>query len=51
MLGEGPVWVEREAALYWLDIKGLKVFRIDGKGDVRAWPTPFRIGSIALCSP
>ena len=47
MLGEGPVWVEREAALYWLDIKGLKVFRIDGKGDVRAWPTPFRIGSIA----
>lgn len=47
MLGEGPVWVEREAALYWLDIKGLKVFRFDGNGDVRAWPTPFRIGSIA----
>ena len=27
MLGEGPVWVAREAALYWVDIKGRKIFR------------------------
>ena len=28
VLGEGPVWVEREQALYWLDIKGRKIFRL-----------------------
>ena len=22
LLGEGPVWVERDAALYWVDIEG-----------------------------
>ncbi len=47
VLGEGPVWVEREAALYWLDIKGLKIFRLDHRGEVRSWPTPFRVGSNA----
>lgn len=47
VLGEGPVWVEREAALYWLDIKGLKVFRLDDSGQVTEWPTPLRVGSIA----
>ncbi|HET7709361.1 MAG TPA: SMP-30/gluconolactonase/LRE family protein [Sphingomicrobium sp.] len=47
VLGEGPVWVAREQALYWLDIKGLKVFRLDGPGQVREWQAPFRIGSIA----
>ena len=46
VLGEGPVWVEREAALYWLDIKGLKIFRLDDQGQLSQWPTPFRIGSI-----
>ena len=29
VLGEGPVWVAREAALYWVDIKGRKIFRLD----------------------
>ena len=29
VLGEGPVWVARETALYWVDIKGRKIFRID----------------------
>ena len=47
VLGEGPVWVGREAALYWLDIKGLKIFRLGEDGEVESWPTPFRIGSIA----
>src|SRR5687768_17175251 len=47
VLGEGPVWVEREAALFWLDINGLKVFRLDSKGELHSWPTPFRIGSLA----
>lgn len=47
VLGEGPVWVARENALYWLDIKGLKIFRLDDRDEISEWPTPFRIGSLA----
>ena len=49
VLGEGPVWVTREAALYWLDIKGRKIFRLDGSGALTEWPTPMRVGSLAPC--
>ena len=51
ILGEGPVWVEREQALYWVDIKGLKIFRLDGEGNFQSWGTPFRIGSLAPRRP
>ena len=27
MLGEGPIWVEREAALWFVDIKGHAIHR------------------------
>jgi sugar lactone lactonase YvrE len=47
VLGEGPVWVAAESALYWLDIKGRKIFRIDEAGQLREWATPFRVGSLA----
>lgn len=47
ILGEGPVWVAREAALYWVDIKGRKIFRLDERDHLTEWPTPTRIGSIA----
>ena len=47
LLGEGPVWVEAEQALYWLDIKGKKIFRLAETGEVTAWDTPMRVGSIA----
>ncbi len=47
VLGEGPVWVPAEQALYWLDIKGRLIFRLREDGAVDAWPTPFRIGSLA----
>ena len=47
VLGEGPVWVAREAALYWLDIKGLKIFRLNSDGRVDEWATPQRVGSLA----
>jgi len=46
VLGEGPVWVAREQALYWLDIKGRRLFRINDEG-FREWPTAMRVGSIA----
>ena len=47
VLGEGPVWVAREGALYWVDINARKVFRLGDDGQVREWPTPFRVGSLA----
>ncbi|MBA2771129.1 MAG: SMP-30/gluconolactonase/LRE family protein [Sphingomonas sp.] len=47
VLGEGPIWVEAEQALYWVDIKGRKIFRLDSAGDRDEWPTPMRVGSIA----
>ena len=47
VLGEGPVWVAREAALYWVDIKGRKIFRLGEDGALSEWPTPMRIGSLA----
>jgi sugar lactone lactonase YvrE len=47
VLGEGPVWVAREAALYWLDIKGRKIFRLGDDGSFAQWPTPMRVGSLA----
>ena len=47
VLGEGPVWVAAEQALYWVDIKGRLIFRLGESGEVQDWPTPFRIGSLA----
>jgi D-xylonolactonase len=47
VLGEGPVWVARDSALYWLDIKGRKIYRLDQSGQLTQWPTPMRIGSMA----
>ena len=46
ILGEGPVWVARDQALYWVDIKGHKIFRLDESGDIRRWVTPFRVASL-----
>src|SRR5689334_10662641 len=46
ILGEGPVWVKRETALYWLDIEGRSIFRQSGDGTVSSWETPMRVGSI-----
>lgn len=45
-LGEGPVWVEAEQALYWVDIKGRKIFRLKDQ-ELESWDTPCRVGSIA----
>jgi sugar lactone lactonase YvrE len=47
VLGEGPVWIARERALYWVDIKGRKIFRLGADGIVDEWPTPVRVGSLA----
>ena len=48
VLGEGPVWIAREQALYWLDIKGRRIFRRGFEdGAVTSWKTPFRVASLA----
>jgi len=40
-------WAAQEHALYWVDINGRKVFRLDERGELRSWDTPVRIGSLA----
>jgi sugar lactone lactonase YvrE len=46
-VGEGPVWVARERAVYWVDNKGRKAFRLAEDGEVRTLETPFEICCIA----
>ena len=46
-VGEAPVWVAREQALYWVDNKGKKVFRMNGDGQRRDFDAPFQICCLA----
>ncbi len=47
-LGEGPVWVEREAALWFVDIKGRRAHRWHpGSGEHRFWAAPQPLGFLA----
>ena len=44
-LGEGPVWVAREAALWFVDIKEHRVHRFDpATREGKSWPAPLEIG-------
>jgi sugar lactone lactonase YvrE len=45
LLGEGPLWVERENAVYWVDIKGRALHRLvlDDLAHT-AWPMPEMLG-------
>jgi L-arabinonolactonase len=48
-VGEGPVWVAEEQALYWTDIPGRTLNRFDpASGKNRSWPMPGRVGCFAL---
>ena len=47
MLGEGPVWLASESALFWVDIKGRKIFRLGPDGALDQWDAPFRVGSLS----
>ena len=35
VLGEGPIWVAREEALYWVDIPEKRLFRWSGEDGTR----------------
>jgi xylono-1,5-lactonase len=46
-LGEGPVWVAAERAVYFVDIKGLAIHRLETEAGVQtSWPTPGQTGFI-----
>ncbi len=46
-LGEGPVWVERDRALWFADIKRLKIHRFEPEsGDKRSWDAPEQVGFV-----
>lgn len=46
-LGEGPVWVERDQALWFVDIKSHKIHRYDPvNGATRSWDAPGQVSFI-----
>ncbi len=48
-VGESPLWSVREQALYWVDIEGHAIRRLDwATRAVTSWQTPERVGCIAL---
>jgi sugar lactone lactonase YvrE len=47
-LGEGPVWIAEEAALWFVDIKGHKIHRFHPEsGDKQTWDSPEPCGFLA----
>src|SRR5207253_10781060 len=45
--GESPLWSEREAALYWVDIPDGWIYRWQPTtGERRTWKLPAAVGSI-----
>lgn len=47
ILGEGPIWVEKSNAVFWVDIFGQRVYRLDlGDESISRWEIPERIGWI-----
>jgi len=47
ILGEGAYWSDRQQALYWVDIKGRKIFRTDpASGQETEWDMATEIGFI-----
>src|SRR4051795_7581713 len=46
-LGEGPVWVDRDRALWFVDIKKHQVHRYDpADGARRSWDAPEQVGFV-----
>ena len=46
-LGEGPVWVERDRALWFTDIKSRKIHRYDPASGLRTdWDAPEQVGFV-----
>ncbi len=49
LLGESPIWCEREQALYWVDVRGPCIRRhAIATGATESWPMPELVGSLAV---
>ncbi len=49
LVGECPIWSVAEQALYWVDIEGCQIRRLDWASKAqRSWSMPERVGCIAL---
>lgn len=47
-LGEGPVWMAREKAVWFVDIKGPRIHRLTpGTGETATWASPEPVGFLA----
>ena len=50
-LGEGPVWLAQEQALWFVDILRQRILRFDpATGSGRHWEAPARVGFVAPCA-
>lgn len=45
-LGEGPIWVERDRALWFTDIKKRQIHRYDPAGGRETWGAPEQVGFV-----
>jgi len=45
--GEGPCWDAAEQALYWIDVRDGRVFRMDARGSLATWDVGQAVGAVA----
>ena len=48
LIGESPLWSEREQALYWVDVEGRRVRCHHPGSELREWSLPEPTGCIGL---
>ncbi len=49
LLGEGPIWHAGQQALYWVDIAGRAIWRLDGRsGETTRWTAQERPSALAF---
>lgn len=48
-IGESPIWVAQEGALYWIDVTAPALYRTNyASGETMSWPLPSEVGGYAL---
>ena len=47
-LGEGPLWDQDAARLFWLDSYHPRLFCLDGEGSIQQHELPSMVGSLAV---
>lgn len=51
ILAESPVWDDRRARLWWVDIAAGRLHRLDiATGEDHAWPVGETLGAVAMCT-